>query len=154
MLIINEYSCFSLHDTRKAGQDIAEHLKFPACVYLQGEMGSGKTTLSKSIIKSLGYEGDVTSPTYNLIHEYPIENGVVYHLDLYRLNDPEELEYLAVDDLWSVGAMFLIEWPERGQGYLRPADFKIRIESKAKHRPDQNADRTAGPTRHIRLFTA
>jgi len=154
MLMINKYSCSSLHDTCKAGQDIAEHLKFPACVYLQGEMGSGKTTLSKSIIKSLGYEGDVTSPTYNLIHEYPIENGVVYHMDLYRLNDPEELEYLAVDDLWYAGAMFLVEWPDRAQGYLRSADFEIRIENEAKHRADQSSDKSAEPSRQIGLFAA
>jgi len=61
-------------------------------------MGAGKTTLTKSIINTLGYQGEVTSPTYNLIQEYPVNNGMVYHMDLYRLQDPEELSFLALED--------------------------------------------------------
>lgn len=90
-------------------------------------MGAGKTTLAKSIIHGFGYEGAVTSPTYNLIQEYPVKGGVIYHMDLYRLDDPGELEFLALDDLWGEEAIFLIEWAERGRGLLRAADILISI---------------------------
>ena len=118
----------SLSDTESVGQQIASALTFPSCVYLDAGMGAGKTTLTKSIINSLGYQGEVTSPTYNLIQEYPVNNGMVYHMDLYRLQDPEELSFLALEDLWSDQSIFLIEWPQNGEGYLSPASHIIRIE--------------------------
>jgi tRNA threonylcarbamoyladenosine biosynthesis protein TsaE len=92
-------------------------------------MGAGKTTLCQSIIHELGYSGSVTSPTYNLIHEYPVKEGVVYHLDLYRLEDPAELEYLAIGDLWQNDSVFLVEWPNIGQGHLPQAGYYISIDS-------------------------
>ena len=91
-------------------------------------MGAGKTTLTKSIIQAFGYIGEVTSPTYNLVQEYPVEQGVIYHMDLYRLEDPSEFEFLAIDDLWSERSLFLIEWPERADGYLQPANAVITIQ--------------------------
>lgn len=123
----NTFESNSLADTEKAGSSIASQLIFPACVYLNGKMGAGKTTLTKSIIRSLGYEGEVTSPTYNLIQEYQVTQGTVYHMDLYRLEDPAEIEYLAIEDLWSDNCLFLIEWAEKGLGYLRPPTHKIDI---------------------------
>lgn len=90
-------------------------------------MGAGKTTLCKSIIQAFGYQGAVTSPTYNLIQEYPVDAGIIYHMDLYRLEDPAELEFLAVQDLWCERSLFLVEWPERGAGYLLPANWAIGI---------------------------
>ena len=120
------------------GQQIAAQLAFPSCVYLHGSMGAGKTTLTKSIIKAFGYSGEVTSPTYNLVQEYQVEQGTIYHMDLYRLDDPSELEYLALQDLWSDTSLFLIEWPERGEGYLQAANIEITInktfESPLDHR--------------------
>ena len=123
-------------ETEATGNDIAAKLSMPACVYLQGAMGAGKTTLAKSIIQGFGYTGDVTSPTYNLIQEYPVETGGIYHMDLYRLEDPAELEFLAIDDLWSDQSLFLIEWAENGAGYLRPADFVIDIRKKSGKNPE------------------
>lgn len=117
----------SLAQTADVGHHIARQLSFPGCVYLEGEMGAGKTTLAKSIIAGFGYEGDVTSPTYNLIQEYLLKNGTIYHMDLYRVDDPGELEYLAIDELWGPRSLFLIEWAERGLGYLRAADYQISI---------------------------
>ena len=117
----------SLADTDRIGKLIAEHLLKPACVYLEGELGAGKTTLCKSIIQSLGYQGEVTSPTYNLIQEYRVDNGVVYHMDLYRLNSPEELEFLAVEDLWCDKSIFLIEWPSKGGSLLLEATHQVTI---------------------------
>lgn len=117
----------SLADTEEVGACIAQQLTFPACVYLNGEMGAGKTTLTKSLIRSLGYKGDVTSPTYNLIQEYQVEQGIIYHMDLYRLEDPAEIEYLAIEDLWSGESLFLIEWAQKGLDYLRKPSHEIEI---------------------------
>lgn len=125
--------CFSsqcLEDTQRIGMQIAEQLVFPSCVYLEGSMGTGKTTLTKSIIEGFGYQGDVTSPTYNLIQEYAVEQGIIYHMDLYRLEDPSELEYLALEDMWSDASLFLIEWPKKGAGYLQMANARINISMK------------------------
>ncbi len=119
----------SVEDTDKAGQKITHRLGFPACVYLQAAMGLGKTTLCKSIIQSFGYPGVVTSPTYNLIQEYSVTGGTIYHMDLYRLQDPAELEYLGLADLWTARSLFLVEWPEHGQGFLPAATAQISIEA-------------------------
>ena len=126
--MILEFTCAGLSDTERAGNQIASALDFPSCVYFGAEMGMGKTTLCKSIIKSLGYSGSVTSPTYNLIQEYPVLNGVVYHMDLYRLTDAAELEFLALEDLWSPESLFLVEWPERGEGFLQPPTHLVSIQ--------------------------
>ncbi len=117
----------SLEQTCEVGSKIALMLNFPSCVYLIGDLGAGKTSLVKSIINSLGYVGDVTSPTYNLIQEYQVEQGTVYHMDLYRLEDPGELEFLGLEDLWANHSLFLIEWPEKGEGLLQPANIEIRL---------------------------
>ena len=123
----NVFESKGLDQTAKVGASIASMLGFPSCVYLAGDLGAGKTTLTKSIIHSLGYVGEVTSPTYNLIQEYQVEQGMVYHMDLYRLEDPSELEFLGLDDLWSQESLFLIEWPEKGEGFLQAADVELSI---------------------------
>ncbi len=128
MALIADFLTKSEDDTHDVGQKIARHLSFPDCVYLRGEMGAGKTTLCKSLIHAFGYTGEVTSPTYNLVQEYPVANGVIYHMDLYRLDDPEELEFLAIDDLWSQSSIFLIEWPQRAGSGLIPATKSISLE--------------------------
>lgn len=119
----------SLEDTQSIGYQIAQAMTFPCCVYLQADMGQGKTTLCKSIIAGLGSLQTVTSPTYNLIQEYQVNKGICYHMDLYRLDDPSELEFLALPDLWSQSSIFLIEWPQRGEGFLPPASHEISIET-------------------------
>lgn len=97
-------------------------------VYLRGELGAGKTTLVRAWLRGLGHEGPVRSPTYTLIEPYELPGGPCYHLDLYRLGDPEELEFLGLRDLLEVPALVLVEWPERGEGVLPPADLTIAIE--------------------------
>ncbi|MCB1799940.1 MAG: tRNA (adenosine(37)-N6)-threonylcarbamoyltransferase complex ATPase subunit type 1 TsaE [Gammaproteobacteria bacterium] len=97
-------------------------------VHLQGDLGAGKTTLVRAWLRGLGHDGAVRSPTYTLIEPYELETGPGYHLDLYRLGDPEELEYLGMRDLLAVPALCLVEWPERGIGLLPPADLTIAIE--------------------------
>jgi len=99
-----------------------------AVVYLHGDLGAGKTTLVRAWLRALGYEGTVKSPTYGLIETYQIEGVAIAHLDLYRLSDPEELEFLGIRDLSAETDLMLIEWPEKGHGLLPKSDLEILLE--------------------------
>jgi len=109
------------------GGRLAAHLEAPCVIYLEGDLGTGKTTLVRGVLRGLGYRGSVRSPTYTLIEPYELGGFRVFHLDLYRLGDPEELEYLGLRDLLDEDSILLVEWPERGAGALPPADLLIRI---------------------------
>ncbi len=98
-------------------------------IYLDGELGTGKTTLARGFLRGLGFLGPVRSPTYTLIEPYPFADRLCYHLDLYRLGDPGELEYLGIRDLLTPETLLLVEWPERGAGELPPADLVIHLDS-------------------------
>lgn len=104
------------------------HLQLaPAVIYLSGELGAGKTTFSRGFIQACGHPGAVKSPTYTLIEPYDLPSGKIYHLDLYRLNDPAELDFLGLEDVLAEGGVCLIEWPERASPYLPPADLTISL---------------------------
>ena len=97
-------------------------------IYLRGDLGAGKTTLVRGLLRGLGYQAPVRSPTYTLIEPYEAVEPPVVHLDLYRLADPEELDYLGLRDLLERPGLMLVEWPERGAGALPPADLELFIE--------------------------
>ena len=96
-------------------------------VFLLGDLGAGKTTLVRGLLRGLGHRGPVRSPTYTLVESYELPAGRVHHLDLYRIADPDEVEFLGIRDLLGDASLVLVEWPERGSGVLPSPDLTVDI---------------------------
>lgn len=105
-----------------------------ATVFLQGNLGMGKTTLSRGVMRGMGHEGAVKSPTYTIVEPYEHLEPMVYHFDLYRLGDPEELEYLGIRDYFGNSSLCLIEWAERGDGILPAPDIQVTLKPEGEGR--------------------
>lgn len=109
------------------GKCWANSLEPGAVVFLGGELGAGKTTLARGMLNGLGHNGIVSSPTYTLIEHYSLPRGEVYHLDLYRLEHPSELEMTGLRDRLDGSCILLVEWAERGAGQIPAPTFKVDI---------------------------
>ncbi len=96
-------------------------------IFLQGDLGVGKTTLCRGILRYFGAQSAIKSPTYTLVESYKLAGQVINHFDLYRLEHPEELEYLGIRDYFSDRYLNLIEWPDKGYGVLPPADLTVSL---------------------------
>jgi len=114
------------------GEKIAQvigQINAPLLILLNGDLGAGKTTLSRGILNGLGHRGSVKSPTYTLVEPYDLEIGKVFHFDLYRLVDPEELYDIGFNDYLTESQLCMIEWPDKGGSLLPKADMSLQINS-------------------------
>lgn len=113
--------------TAAFGARFAATLHGGLVVYLHGDLGAGKTSFARALLRELGVGERIKSPTYSLIEGYRAHGRPAWHLDLYRIADPGELEWLGLDALADPGALVLVEWPERGRGALPAADLDVRL---------------------------
>lgn len=110
------------------GGKIADTFPQGGLIFLNGDLGAGKTTLVRGLLRHLGFTGTVKSPTYTLVEPYDVDGREIYHFDLYRLGDPEELEYMGIRDYLSSSALCLIEWPKKAHGFLPKENLNVLIQ--------------------------
>ncbi len=144
---VNTFFLSQAEDTQALGRCMARCVpkgdEQPLVVFLQGDLGAGKTTLSQGFIRGLGHTGAVKSPTYTLVEPYEALPMPIYHFDLYRLADPEELEYLGFRDYLEKRCILLIEWPKKGDGFLPSADITVSVSVAPANDSQDNIGRLA-----------
>jgi tRNA threonylcarbamoyladenosine biosynthesis protein TsaE len=124
------------------GEELAGMLRGDELIFLVGDIGMGKTTLARGLIGALGCTGRVKSPTYTLVEPYVMEPFNLYHFDFYRIENPDELDFIGLDEMLEESAVKLVEWPERASGKLPPADIIIHItESQAGRTVEYSSSR-------------
>lgn len=115
-------------ETEQLGANLWNIMPKKCLVYLSGQLGAGKTTLTRGVLRATGHQSAVKSPTYTLVEEYTLnDENKFYHFDLYRLKDPEELEWIGMNDYLSQDSVCFIEWPEQGKGFLPDPDIQITL---------------------------
>jgi len=120
--------------TEQVGHEIASALPDKCLVFLNGPLGAGKTTMVRGILRAAGHQGSTKSPTYTLVEPYNLADASYYHFDLYRLGDPEELEYIGIRDYLDEQAVCLVEWPEKGHGFIPAADLTLNLDYEGESR--------------------
>lgn len=136
--------------TERLGRQLAGCVQLPQLIFLRGELGAGKTTLCRGLLRGLGHEGLVKSPTYTLCEPYRLAAGRCLHCDFYRLSDPEEVEYLGLREQFAGDCLLLIEWPEIAGTVLPAPDLDIALRFE---RDGRAADLCAGTARGETLLT-
>lgn len=127
-LLLNEAA------TENFAAHLARDIKPPLVIYLNGVLGAGKTTFVRGFLRALGFKDIVKSPTFTLVEPYLLPSMEIYHFDLYRLTSPEELAFIGVEDYCTEKAILLIEWPEKGVGFLPMPNISITFEIKPEGR--------------------
>lgn len=140
--VMTENSLEMLLASESDTEDFANHfaplLPAGAVVWLEGDLGAGKTALVRAMLRSLGYQGAVKSPTYALVEVYVISSIYWYHFDFYRFNEPEEFEDAGLGEYFRSDSVCLVEWPVKAGCYVPPADIEVRI----AYDPKQGESRT------------
>jgi tRNA threonylcarbamoyladenosine biosynthesis protein TsaE len=119
----------SAEETEAFGAELYKSMPSKSLIFLQGDLGAGKTTLVRGFLRAAGYKGTVKSPTYTLVEEYTIVCRKIFHFDLYRVADPEELEWIGIRDYLDQDSVCFIEWPDKGKGFLPEPDNVITLKT-------------------------
>ena len=115
-------------ETEQLAKQLGQSILLGVVIFLKGDLGAGKTTFVRGLLRSLQFSGKVKSPTFTLVKQYDFAWGVIYHFDLYRLAHPEEMDFIGIREYFTPESIVFVEWPENGQGYLPPPDLELSFQ--------------------------